>query len=64
MQNGAIFMQSQYSDPVDVWKRIPAENKKAIRDKKIRVYFCDMVSIAREVASEADLQMRMQVCGS
>ena len=27
---------------------------------KIRVYFCDMVKIAREVASEADLQMRMQ----
>src|SRR5438445_965347 len=50
MQGGAIFMQSQYSDPVDVWKRIPAENKRFIRDKKVRVYFCDMVSIAREVA--------------
>ena len=24
---GAIFMQSQYSDPVDVWKRIPLENQ-------------------------------------
>src|SRR5581483_6285428 len=44
----------------DVWARIPAANKKAIRDKKVRVYFCDMVRIAREVASEPDLQMRMQ----
>src|SRR5205807_6694975 len=31
-----------------------------IRDNKIRVYYCDMDKIAREVASEADLQMRMQ----
>jgi pyruvate-ferredoxin/flavodoxin oxidoreductase len=57
---GAIFMQSPYPDAADVWARIPAENKKFIREKKIRVYFCDMVRIAREVASEPDLQMRMQ----
>ena len=31
-----------------------------IRDKKVRVFYCDMVAIAREMASEADLQMRMQ----
>jgi pyruvate-ferredoxin/flavodoxin oxidoreductase len=57
---GAIFMQSPYTDPADVWARIPQENKKNIRDKKIRLYYCDMVRIAREVASEPDLQMRMQ----
>jgi pyruvate-ferredoxin/flavodoxin oxidoreductase len=57
---GAIFMQSPYSDPAEVWARIPSQNKAFIRDKKIRVYFCDMVRIAREVASEPDLQMRMQ----
>ena len=28
--------------------------------RRSRVFFCDMVKIAREVASEADLQMRMQ----
>src|ERR1700752_4024134 len=57
---GAIFMQSPYADPAALWKRIPAENREGIRKKQIRVYFCDMVKIAREVASEADLQMRMQ----
>lgn len=57
---GAIFMQAPYDDPAEVWARIPAENKRTIRDKKARVYFCDMVKIAREVASEPDLQMRMQ----
>jgi pyruvate-ferredoxin/flavodoxin oxidoreductase len=57
---GAIFLQSPYTDPYDVWKRIPADNRKHIREKKIRVYYTDMVKIAREVASEPDLQMRMQ----
>jgi pyruvate-ferredoxin/flavodoxin oxidoreductase len=57
---GAIFMQSPYADPADVWTRIPLENRRTIREKQIRVYYCDMVKIAREVASEADLQMRMQ----
>jgi pyruvate-ferredoxin/flavodoxin oxidoreductase len=57
---GSIFMQSAYADPVEVWKRVPEENRRYLRDKKVRVYFCDMVSIARTVASEADLQMRMQ----
>lgn len=57
---GAIFMQSPYANPVDVWARIPAHQKRAICEKQLRVYFADMVQIAREVASEADLQMRMQ----
>jgi pyruvate-ferredoxin/flavodoxin oxidoreductase len=58
--NGAIFMQSPYAEPAEVWKRIPHDNQHTIREKKIRVYYCDMVRIAREVASEPDLQMRMQ----
>ncbi|QDU18448.1 2-oxoacid:acceptor oxidoreductase family protein [Urbifossiella limnaea] len=57
---GAVFMQSPYADPADVWARIPPANKHTIREKKIRVYYCDMVRIAREEANEADLQMRMQ----
>jgi pyruvate-ferredoxin/flavodoxin oxidoreductase len=57
---GAIFMQSPYTDPEEVWKRIPEFNRQTIRNNNIRVYYCDMVRIAREVASEPDLQMRMQ----
>jgi pyruvate-ferredoxin/flavodoxin oxidoreductase len=60
MEGGAIFMQSPHADPAEVWKRVPDANKRQVRDKKIRIFFCDMVGIAREVASEADLQMRMQ----
>ncbi len=60
LPGGALVMQSSYSDSKDVWERIPAHHKRFIREKKIRVYFADMVQIAREVASVADLQMRMQ----
>jgi pyruvate-ferredoxin/flavodoxin oxidoreductase len=60
LPNGTIFMQSVYTDPKDVWTRIPQFNQQIVRDRKIRVFFCDMVKIAREMASEADLQMRMQ----
>lgn len=60
VEGGAIFMQSIYTNPVDVWQRIPAHHKQTIRAKRLRVFFADMVQIARDVASEADLQMRMQ----
>lgn len=57
---GAVVMQSSYVDPLDVWQRIPPEKRDFIRRNRIRVYYADMVQIAREVASVADLQMRMQ----
>ncbi len=60
LDGGSIFMQSDQSDPVEVWKRIPEKHKENIRKKNLRVFFADMVRIAREVASVADLQMRMQ----
>src|SRR5881409_3102595 len=60
LEGGAIVMQSSFTSPKDVWARIPAHHKKFIREKRIRVYFADMVQIARDVASVADLQMRMQ----
>jgi pyruvate-ferredoxin/flavodoxin oxidoreductase len=57
---GAIVMQSPHDDPLEVWRRIPPEKREFIRRKRIRVYYADMVRIARDVASVADLQMRMQ----
>ncbi len=61
LQNGGnIFMQSSYADPAEVWKRIPPNVQQIIRARKVRVYYTDMVKIAREVATRADLQMRMQ----
>lgn len=60
VEGGSIFMQSPFDDPANVWKHLPAHHRRTIRAKNLHVYFVDMVSIAREVASVADLEMRMQ----
>jgi pyruvate-ferredoxin/flavodoxin oxidoreductase len=56
----SVFMQSHFTEPHDVWQRIPEYQKQTIREKKLHVFYADMVKIAREVASVADLEMRMQ----
>ena len=53
-------MQSALEDPKEVWISIPDRHRKMIRETNVRVFYTDMVKVAREVASEADLQMRMQ----
>ena len=60
VDGGAVFMQSHFTDPLDVWTRIPPQHQRTVRHKQLRVYFADMVSIARQVASVPDLEMRMQ----
>ena len=60
VDGGAVFMQSNFAEPADVWQRIPEDFKQVFKEKKLRLYFTDMVDIAREVASVADLEMRMQ----
>jgi pyruvate-ferredoxin/flavodoxin oxidoreductase len=60
VNGGALFLQSHYTDPREVWQRLPEHHKSTIRGQKLRVYYADMVQIAREVASLPDLQMRMQ----
>jgi pyruvate-ferredoxin/flavodoxin oxidoreductase len=59
-QNGMIFIQSDKTDPAEIWVRIPHYAKKIIRNKSIRVLVLDTVRIAREVATSADLIQRMQ----
>src|SRR6185369_2894730 len=58
--NGACFIQSHETDPQRVWEGIPAYGQKIIRNKKIRVFYLDTVKIAKEIATDADLQQRMQ----
>jgi pyruvate-ferredoxin/flavodoxin oxidoreductase len=57
---GAVVMQSTYENPADVWQRIPLEKRRILIEKQAHVHYIDMVKIARQVASEADLEMRMQ----
>ncbi len=57
---GTMFMQSRHEDPQDVWASIPSYAKRVIRRRNIRVLYLDAAAIARDVASEPDLQVRMQ----
>jgi pyruvate-ferredoxin/flavodoxin oxidoreductase len=59
-QNGMVFVQSQKTDPAEVWAAIPAWARKELIDKNARLFALDTVAIAREVSSLADLQQRMQ----
>jgi pyruvate-ferredoxin/flavodoxin oxidoreductase len=60
LEGGAVVMQSHFTNPADVWARIPAHHQRTMLDKQLRIFYIDMVKIAREVASVADLEMRMQ----
>jgi pyruvate-ferredoxin/flavodoxin oxidoreductase len=57
---GSVFIQSPHLDADVVWKAIPAYGRKIIRTKKLRVFYLDTVKIAREIATDPDLQQRMQ----
>jgi pyruvate-ferredoxin/flavodoxin oxidoreductase len=60
---GSVFIQSPETDPALVWDGIPAYGRKIVRNKKLKVYYLDTVKIAREIATDPDLQQRMQgVC--
>lgn len=58
--SGSVFIQSSHTDATNVWAEIPAFGRKIIRTKKLRVYYLDTVQIAREIATDPDLQQRMQ----
>ncbi len=57
---GCVFIQSDKTEPQDVWEAIPAWARKIIRNKELKVFYLDTVKIARSVATDPDLQQRMQ----
>ncbi len=59
-EGGVFILQSDQVSPEKVWEEIPAPFQKIIRDKKIKVFALDAFKIAREEASDPELQLRMQ----
>lgn len=57
---GSVFIQSPETDPQKVWDHIPPYGQKIIRNKRLKVFYLDTVKIAREIATDPDLQQRMQ----
>jgi len=58
--NGMVFVQSQKTDPAEVWSAIPLWARRELVGKNAKLFALDTVAIAREVSSLADLQQRMQ----
>jgi len=56
---GMIYLQSQLPAG-QVWNSLPLAARKKIRERKLKLYALDAAAIARECATRADLQIRMQ----
>ncbi len=59
-EGGVFIIQSDQDSPEKVWEAIPKHYQKIIVDRKIRVFYIDGFKIAREEATDAELQLRMQ----
>ena len=59
-KGGVFIIQSDLGSPQAVWDRIPGRFQKIIVDNDIKVFYLDAFKIAREEASDPELQFRMQ----
>ncbi|MDD3029405.1 MAG: 2-oxoacid:acceptor oxidoreductase family protein [Alphaproteobacteria bacterium] len=69
VEGGTFILQSQ-NDPLEVWKELPAQVRKILRDKKIKFYVIDAFAVAKRHAPTPELETRMMgiafigaVCG-
>ncbi|MCB0281884.1 MAG: 2-oxoacid:acceptor oxidoreductase family protein [Calditrichae bacterium] len=61
LKDGGVFIiQSDKETPDKVWASIPERYQKTIIEKNIKVFYIDGFKIAREEASDVELQLRMQ----
>lgn len=59
-KGGVFIIQSEKTKPAEVWADIPKPYQKIIIDNDIRVFCIDGFKIAREEATDPELQLRMQ----
>lgn len=59
-KGGCFIIQNEKSKPEEVWADIPKHYQKLIIDNDIHVYYIDGFKIAREEATDPELQLRMQ----
>ena len=59
-QGGTLIIQSSLETEAEVWASFPRWMQQEIIDKDIRVFYLDGFRIAREEASNPELQLRMQ----
>jgi pyruvate-ferredoxin/flavodoxin oxidoreductase len=59
-EGGVFVIQSDQASADQVWAKIPAHYQREIVERNIRVYYLDAFRIARDEATDSDLQLRMQ----
>ena len=59
-KGGVLVMQSDAASAEDFWHSIPMRYRKQIVENDIRLYFLDAFRIARDEATDPELQLRMQ----
>lgn len=59
-RGGCFIIQSDQDSPVKVWANIPTPYQKVIIDQEIHIFYIDGFKIAREEATDTELQLRMQ----
>ncbi|MGB5504737.1 MAG: 2-oxoacid:acceptor oxidoreductase family protein, partial [Polyangiales bacterium] len=59
-EGGVFIIQSDKASPEELWESISPTYQKIIIDKKIKVYYLDAFQIARDEATDPELQLRMQ----
>jgi len=59
-EGGTFIIQSSLENSEAVWAQIPVNYQRYINEHNIRVFYVDGFKIAREEASNVDLQFRMQ----
>lgn len=59
-KGGTFIIQSDLESPEEVWKSFPIHYQKQIIEKELKVVYLDAFKIAREEATDPELQFRMQ----
>ena len=59
-KGGVLVMQSDAGSPEEFWQSIPDRYRKTIIENEIRVFYLDAFKIARDEATDSELQLRMQ----
>ncbi|MCG5495198.1 2-oxoacid:acceptor oxidoreductase family protein [Ectothiorhodospira variabilis] len=60
VKGGAFIIQSSLESQEAVWQSFPPAAQRYVIENEIRVFYVDAFKIARDEASNADLQFRMQ----
>ena len=59
-KGGVLVMQSDAPTPAAFWESIPRRHRKTIVENELRIFYLDAFRVARDEATDPELQLRMQ----